>query len=72
MNVQQILTRDLSSGRIHRRYSGASGQVYSIEGDNLDDAGQYEVITADTLESAEPEALCRNCFPVEYQDQQAG
>lgn len=60
---EEILTRDLSSGRIHRRYLGVSGKAYTIEADNLDAAGEYEVITADDLANAEPDALCLNCFP---------
>ena len=70
MKNAEIFTRDLSSGRIHRRIV-IDGKSYSIEQDNLDQAGDFEIITADTLSDAEPEALCRNCFP-EKQDQQTG
>lgn len=58
-----ILTRDLSSGRIHKRYDDGDGGYTTHEGCNLDQAGAYEVITADELELAEPAALCRNDFP---------
>ena len=61
--AREVLTRDKSSGRIHRRYVGASGKLYALEQDNLDDAGDYEVVTADVLANAEPGQLCLNCFP---------
>ncbi len=54
-----ILTRDLSSGRIHKRTE--DGRTH--EADNLDDAGEYEVITPEQLAEAEPEQLCERCFP---------
>lgn len=60
---QEVLTRDLSSGRIHRRLQGKSGKLYTLEADNLDDAGAYEVVTADDLANAEPDGLCLRCFP---------
>ena len=62
-----VLTRDLSSGRIHRRIR-IGDNLASIEADNLDDAGEYEVITADTLEHAEPGELCERCFPPTPED----
>lgn len=65
-----VLTRDLSSGRIHRRIR-IGDNLASIEADNLDDAGEYEVITADQLTNAEPDDLCERCFPT-HQDGQAG
>lgn len=67
----EVLTRDLSSGRIHRRLVGESGKLYTLEQDNLDEAGEYEIVTADAIESAEAGSLCANCFP-EHQDQQVG
>lgn len=62
--MSEILTRDLSSGRIHRR-NLVDGIVtpQSFEADNLDQAGEYEVVTADALEHAEPGELCERCFP---------
>ena len=57
-----VLTRDLSSGRIHRRIR-IGDNLATIEADNLDDAGEYEVITADQLSDAEPGELCERCFP---------
>ena len=58
-----VLTRDISSGRIHRRIR-VGDLLASIEQDNLDDAGAYEVIDYEQLTTAEPSQLCENCFPV--------
>jgi hypothetical protein len=57
-----VLTRDLSSGRIHRRIR-VGDNLYTAEADNLDDAGKYEVITSEDLANAEPGQLCLRCFP---------
>jgi len=57
-----VLTRDLSSGRIHKRAVVGEG-LETFEGDNLDVAGPYEVVTADALANAEPGELCKRCFP---------
>lgn len=59
--TEEVLTRDRSSGRIHKRYRTENGQLATLEGDNLDVAGTYEII--ETVEGAEPDDLCRNCFP---------
>ena len=58
----EILTRDLSSGKIHRRIVVEGGYM-SLEADNLDDAGEFEIATAGDLERAEPGELCERCFP---------
>ncbi len=64
-------TRDISSGRVHKRIrSGATFVPYGGEQDNLDDAGQFEIITPDALDGAEPADLCLRCFP-DKQDGQA-
>ncbi len=68
---EEVLTRDYSSGKVHRRVLMASGGLASLEADNLDDAGEYEVITPDVLEGAEAGDLCQRCFP-DKQDGQAG
>lgn len=57
-----VLTRDISSGRIHRRIR-VGEYLSSIEADNLDDAGEYEVISYEQFETAEPSQLCDRCFP---------
>ena len=61
--AEEVITRDLSSGKIHRRYLAPDGSLASIEADNLDDAGKYEAITPDQLADAEPGDLCERCFP---------
>jgi hypothetical protein len=55
-----VLTRDKSSGRVHRRMRLGDG-LATLEGDNLDEAGAYEVLV--TLANVDPADLCRNCFP---------
>ncbi len=60
---EEVLTRDNSSGKIHRRYLTPSGSLASLEADNLDSAGEYEIITVDALEAADPGDLCQRCFP---------
>lgn len=59
-----VLTRDISSGRIHKRqWAGGRLIPYGGEQDNLDDAGKWEAATADDLANAEPGELCIRCFP---------
>lgn len=57
----EVLTRDLSSGKIHRR-TLVNGEYQSFEHDNLDEAGEYEIITAEQMSDAEPGELCDRCF----------
>lgn len=72
MSVDTVVTRDRSSGRYHKRYyDSETGKFASIEGDNLDDAGPADIVLWSEIELAEPEDLCRNCFPVK-QDGQTG
>ncbi len=68
--TDSVLTRDLSSGRIHRR-TVVGDALQSFEQDNLDAAGNYEVITAEQLADAEPGELCERCFPPVPADQEA-
>lgn len=42
-----VLTQDLSSGRVHKRYRMPGGNLATYEGCNLDDAGDYTVVTID-------------------------
>jgi hypothetical protein len=65
-----VLTRDISSGRIHRRIR-IGDNLASIEADNLDQAGEYEVITAEQLADVEPGELCERCFPPIPDDEDA-
>jgi hypothetical protein len=57
-----VLTRDRSSGHVHKRVC-LGDHLATLEGDNLDDAGQYDVL--DTLADVDPPDLCLNCFPPE-------
>lgn len=59
-----VYTRDRSSGRIHKRVR-VGNRLYTDEADNLDDAGEYDVIGDDEVAEADPEALCDRCFPRE-------
>ena len=60
--VEEVLTRDVSSGKVHKRYRTESGELATLEGDNLDQAGAYEVISAEQLADSAAE-LCERCFP---------
>lgn len=64
---EDVITRDLSSGRLHRR--SADGRTH--EADNLDDAGEYEVVGSDVLANVEPGQLCERCFPPIGDDEDA-
>jgi len=57
-----VLTRDKSSGHVHKRVR-LGDHLATLEGDNLDDSGAYDVL--ETLADVEPADLCRNCFPPE-------
>ena len=56
-----VYTRDLSSGKVHERVLIGDRYYATIEADNLDDAGEFEVI--ESLDNVEPENLCQRCFP---------
>lgn len=61
---EAIYTRDVSSGRIHKRFLVGDGpEVASFEGCNLDDAGEAVVIDEQAVADAEYEVLCGRCFP---------
>lgn len=67
--MAEVITRDTSSGRLHKRIRTEHGLVpYGGESDNLDDAGAYTVLTAAeadlALVNAERWQLCERCFPV--------
>lgn len=63
MDGEVFLTRDKSSGRVHKRVTLGTG-LASLEGDNLDQAGEYEVIPS--LDGVAPDDLCRHCFKPDY------
>jgi hypothetical protein len=59
MDGEIVLTRDRSSGRIHKRVRLGDG-LATFEGDNLDEAGLYDVI--ETTDGVDLDDLCRRCF----------
>lgn len=61
-DVERTFTRDRSSGRIHLRLK-VNGVLQSAESDNLDAAGDFDVVDESVLETAEPGQLCERCFP---------
>ncbi len=59
---EAILTRDRSSGRVHRRLRIGDRRGFLVdERCNADQSGDYEVLAS--TEGIEPDALCRWCFP---------
>lgn len=57
-----VLTRDRSSGMVHRRLRiGESGMLWAAEPCDCDQAGAYEVIGS--TDDVEPDRLCQRCFP---------
>ena len=60
-DLEVVFTRDRSSGRVHKRIVTLNGLIpYGGEQDNLDDAGEYDLI--DSTEDVEPGDLCERCF----------
>ncbi len=65
--VEEVLTRDLSTGRIHKRYrEEGSTELFSLEADNLDEAGAFEEVDRSVLDDPDGD-LCQRCFkPVTF------
>lgn len=57
-----VYWQDDSSGRAHKRVR-VGNSLQAFEADNLDQAGDGRVITAEELAALEPESLCHRCFP---------
>lgn len=59
-----VYVQDVSNHRVHKRFKeeGVRG-LYSLEADNADSSGAYEVLTEAEFERVEPENLCLRCFP---------
>jgi hypothetical protein len=59
----EAITRDLSSGRFHRRYriEGTTNWL-TYEACNADSAGEFEVVEDNALADVPHDALCRRCF----------
>jgi len=57
-----VLTEDLSSGRVHKRYRAEAGYM-SHGADNLDSAGPYRVLTDSATFRIPDDRWCKRCFP---------
>lgn len=59
----ELLIRDRSSGRIHRRWrQEGSVELLSPEGDNADQAGDYDFVDQAAVDAAPASELCQRCF----------
>jgi hypothetical protein len=59
-----VLVRDRSSGRIHKRFRDhENGPLSAYEGDNADDAGEFDEVTFADVERASREDMCLRCWP---------
>lgn len=64
MDTTIVNVRNVSNGKIHRRFSVAgTKELASFEADNADEAGEIQVIHGDELAKARPEDFCKRCFP---------
>ena len=61
--VLEALTRDVSSGHLHKRWrlEGTTAWM-TYEACNLDAAGGYEVVDDSAIADVPHEALCKRCF----------
>jgi hypothetical protein len=60
-----ILTRDESSGRVHKR-TVLGARLATLEECNLDQSGAYAILgPLNEVDPGDldPKVLCRNCFP---------
>ena len=64
-----VYVRDVSNHRVHKRFKeeGVRG-LFSLEADNADSSGAYEVLTDAEFAEIEPEMLCRRCWPREQDE----
>lgn len=59
----EILVRDVSSGRVHKRFRlEGSTELLSYEADNADEAGEAVPISQEDVDAAPAHLLCRRCF----------
>jgi hypothetical protein len=59
-----VTVRDVSSGRIHRRFKiEGTDELAAFESDNSDQAGEFVIIDSEALSDTDPEAFCKRCFP---------
>lgn len=64
--VVELLTRDLSSGRIHKRWRPGGDDTHALasyEACNADSSGGYEIIDDNAIADVPHDALCKRCFP---------
>ena len=62
--AEEVWVRDVSNGRVHVRYKRAGVRgLYSLENDNADDSGAYQVLTEVEKAEVEEDNLCLRCFP---------
>ncbi len=59
--IERIITQDRSSGMIHLRLK-VNGNLYTQEGCNLDQAGEYDILT-DLPEQVDLNRFCATDFP---------
>jgi len=66
MTTTEVYVRDITNHHVHRRFrkEGVRG-LYSLEADNADSSGAYEVLTDAEMVEVAPEDLCLRCFPKE-------
>ena len=59
-----VYVRDISNRCVHKRIKedGVRG-LYSLEADNADDSGAFEVLTDAEMSDVEKDDLCRRCWP---------
>ncbi len=62
--VTIVNVRDVSNGKIHRRFSIAgTTELASFESDNADDAGPVAIVHSDELGKAKNDDFCKRCYP---------
>ena len=72
MAVTEVLTRDIGSGRFHKRYREDGGAIFSLDDHLVEDAGDFEEVDESALVDAEPDQLCERCFSKPVTFAQAG
>ena len=66
--TQTVYVRDISNRRIHKRFREEGvREMWSLEADNLDSSGAFEVLTDAEIADISVEDLCRRCFPEEVE-----
>ena len=64
MATEEVWVRDVSNKRVHIRIKRDNVRgLYSLESDNADSSGAFEVLTDAERENVSPDDLCRRCFP---------